>query len=456
MKKFYAFFAAALMSVSVFAAKDEVPSDQVLAEFYNPGDVCMCFYVPTELACYDIVVTGSFNGWSDQLANCVAAEAIEGYEGWYVASFEAEAEPDATKGIQAKPVIKDALGAFNWDYQVGTATVIRGGMQVVAGSYEGQVDLINYGTDAPNVFTVDSWLKNPCTAVYKNYKVSVYNDGCNGYVVPFLVGAMNGWKFEQMQYDDALSTEDVTVYSLSFKAAEGTGYQVVSGLMDDEGEIAVTPSWSDDAYIQVYKDEQWQRLTGPDGKNDLLTGEETNIVFDLRPDTVRWARCDDSPLEYVVMRVNLPAENCPEIVEIIGTFDAWEGTPMEKLDNGWFFVELEAKQSQFFKFRRGVGETSDDTWATELELYDADDVWAKIADGQLTFGKLWQEDTYKGTPCKYIELDFSDPEVGRWATKEQGIENVVLTEQAQKVVVDGVIYIIRNNKMFNLQGAQVR
>ena len=40
--------------------------------------------------------------------------------------------------------------------------------------------------------------------------------------------------------------------------------------------------------------------------------------------------------------------------------------------------------------------------------------------------------------------------------KAQGIENVVLTEKAQKVVVDGVIYIIRDNKMFNLQGAQVR
>lgn len=38
----------------------------------------------------------------------------------------------------------------------------------------------------------------------------------------------------------------------------------------------------------------------------------------------------------------------------------------------------------------------------------------------------------------------------------QGIENVVLTEKAQKVMVDGVIYIIRDNKIFNLQGTQVR
>ena len=38
----------------------------------------------------------------------------------------------------------------------------------------------------------------------------------------------------------------------------------------------------------------------------------------------------------------------------------------------------------------------------------------------------------------------------------EGIENVVLTEKAQKVVVDGAVYIIRDNKMFNIHGAQVR
>ena len=38
----------------------------------------------------------------------------------------------------------------------------------------------------------------------------------------------------------------------------------------------------------------------------------------------------------------------------------------------------------------------------------------------------------------------------------QGIENVVLTEKAQKIMIDGVMYIIRDNKIYNLQGAQIR
>ena len=42
------------------------------------------------------------------------------------------------------------------------------------------------------------------------------------------------------------------------------------------------------------------------------------------------------------------------------------------------------------------------------------------------------------------------------AFEAQGIENVVLTEKVQKVMVDGVIYIVRDGKMFNAMGAQVR
>lgn len=44
-----------------------------------------------------------------------------------------------------------------------------------------------------------------------------------------------------------------------------------------------------------------------------------------------------------------------------------------------------------------------------------------------------------------------------WIDQEaQGIENIVLTEKAQKVMVDGVVYVIRDNKMYNALGTQVR
>ena len=42
------------------------------------------------------------------------------------------------------------------------------------------------------------------------------------------------------------------------------------------------------------------------------------------------------------------------------------------------------------------------------------------------------------------------------APEQQGIEDIVLTEKAQKVVVDGAVYVIRDNKMFNVTGTRVR
>jgi hypothetical protein len=40
--------------------------------------------------------------------------------------------------------------------------------------------------------------------------------------------------------------------------------------------------------------------------------------------------------------------------------------------------------------------------------------------------------------------------------EEQGIENIELTEEAKKVVMDGSLYIVRDGKIFNAQGARVR
>ena len=114
----------------------------------------------------------------------------------------------------------------------------------------------------------------------------------------------------------------------------------------------------------------------------------------------------------------------------------------------FFEATFEAKASQFFKFR------SAGSWDQELELYnEAEDAWAKIADNQLVFSQLWEGEEGART----LSLDFSDPAKARWTEAPvQGIENITLTEKAQKVVVDGVLYIVRDNKMFNVQGTQVR
>lgn len=463
MRKFYAFFAAALMSVSVFASKDVVPSDPVIMDACGgeAGQVCIAFFVPANMACYDIVLTGTFNGFSSDLTKCLPCEPIEGYDGWYAVAYDPEDEPDAEKGIQAKPIMKDALGAFNWDYQVGAATVIRGGVQVVQGGVAGEIDMINYGTDAPNVFTVDAWKKNPCTAVYHNYKFVVINDGCGGFAIPSIAGSFNNWTFEQFQVDQAKTIEYGTgYYYFNVKAAENAEYQLASSLMDGTGAIVDTAGWKDIAYLQELVDGMWKRYNG--GSN-CVTGAAAEIVYDLRVDTLQWARCDNQPEEYTVVTLKAPV-GAPAKVEIIGEFgEGWEvGTEMELLSTGSWLAEVHAKAGQVFKFRSGVGETADDKWANQILYYVAEnDEWLTFGDGhdrELVFGQLWEDDTnWDEVPCKWISLDFSDPDAYKWAMgDEEAIENVVLTEKARKVVVDGVIYIVRDNKLFNLQGAQVR
>ncbi len=66
----------------------------------------------------------------------------------------------------------------------------------------------------------------------------------------------------------------------------------------------------------------------------------------------------------------------------------------------------------------------------------------------------------KGKIQKFVKEGKTQIEIGNGTATHgeapQGIENVVLTEKAQKVMVDGVLYIVRDGKMFDVRGAQVR
>lgn len=451
MRKIYAFLAAALISVCAFASKEVVPTDAVLSDYYTPGNVCVCFFVPADMACNNIILTGSFNSWSDNTANCIACEPVDGYDGWYVAEYEPEATPDAEKGLQAKPIMLNEDGSFNWQYQVGTATAIRGGVTVVAGQYAGQIDLINYGTDAPNVFTVDSWLNNPCDAVYHNYRIVVISDGCDGFVVPYIAGSMNGWAFARMQVDQAATVaNEAPTYYYTFKGAEGVDeYQLGSSSMNEQGDIVDTADWKNAAYLQELKDGEWDRINGG---NNFKTGTEAEVVYDIRNDNLRWARCAPDESEEVVVILTAPAGAPAEGVDVIGSFgEGWSaGTLMTLGADGKYTATVQMQGSDEFKFRK-AGD-----WAVQIQEYgDYDDNGTTVT-GWHNMGNLKVSDWWDASTPKKIEIELNDADTYRWTPTEQGIENVVLTEKAQKVIVDGVMYIIRDNKMYNAQGTQVR
>ncbi|MEE0923409.1 MAG: hypothetical protein UIB40_03680, partial [Paludibacteraceae bacterium] len=228
----------------------------------------------------------------------------------------------------------------------------------------------------------------------------------------------------------------------------GMEYQVVSGLMGADGTIAAEPAWSDESYLQKLVDDVWVRYPGVSGDNQL-TGTEAEITFDVREADLRWARCA-APEDAFEVAVSLiaPAGAPAAGVDIIGSFDGWTGMAMT-LANGVYTATVSATPSQVFKFREAG------TWDNEILIADAaaEGGWKGFPDTQ--FQSVWEPAAEEGKMV--INLDLSDPTMYAWKVPfEEGIEEVVLTEQAQKVIVDGVLYIVRDNKMFNVQGTQVR
>ena len=141
MKKLFTLFLALIASVgTTFAARDVVPSDAVLRNYYKTGQLCVCIFVPAEMACNDVVFVGTYNrdaydAWITDVNKLAKFQPVEGYDGWYVIAVNDETPADyESKGIQGKPIVLDQDGAFNWQYQVSAATKIRGGVEIVSGA----------------------------------------------------------------------------------------------------------------------------------------------------------------------------------------------------------------------------------------------------------------------------------------------------------------------------------
>ena len=447
MKKLFAFVAVALFSVATFASREVVPTDADLAS-YATKTYTMCIY--NDGACNDIVLIGTYVSW-DATAELLKFQAVEGFEGWYVVTWDDEsgaAEKVDEGGVQAKPVQLTGTGTFSWDYQLSDESELIRGTAVVAPGNPGEADIKNIAAGIV-VVDVKSWKNNPCTAVYHTYKVTFISPDCNeeDYVVPAISGGFNNWAQQAMTMNELKTAERQqanlpgAVFEISFKGAEGSEFKFRSS--EEWGK-----DWTNELKEYNAEEDAWAAYNG--GAN-LVLGEETNPVFDLGdPAKYSWNNCEkpDTDVKYVVVALNAPA-GAPEAgIEVIGTFDTWSGTAMELLETGWYLAEVEATGSDEFKFREAG------TWDNEIYVKDANTgMWGAFQ--QISFNSVWKDDTYKGVPCKWIELDLSGANYG-WKANVQGIENITLTEKAQKVVVDGVIYIVRDNKMFNLQGAQVR
>ena len=443
MKKLFAFVAAALFSVATFASREAVPSDADLAS-YATGTYTMCIYNAD--VCNGIVLNGTFTAptlganWSTSVEDLLRFVAVDGFEGWYVVSWNDTTGAEAKDGgVQAKPIQLDGSGLFNWDYQLGPdAELIRGTAELLSANNGTEVDIKN---TQPGIVVIDvkSWKNNPCTAVYHVYNITFISPDCNedDFVVPAISGGFNGWAQEALTLNELKTAERQqqnlpgAVFEYSVKAAEGSEFKFRSA-------VEWGKDWSNELKEYDAENDAWNKFNGG---NNLVLGEETNLVFDLGdPAKYSWTNCEkpevyeEKEFDYTINVANAPV--CGEaVLAIVGSYAAcnWTVANAVAVENG--AAALHAKNTDEFKFL----DKSTGDWSNEVKGFD-----------QTTFHKA---DIADGTEDGVIAIDLAE---AQFAACAQGIENITLTENAQKVVVDGVLYIVRDNKMFNVQGTQVR
>ena len=466
MKKFYALVAAALFSVATFASREVVPSDADLAS-YATGTYTMCIY--NEAACNGIVLNGTYAGWPNDPnhPNLLDFVAVTGFEGWYVVSWNDTTGAEAKDGgVQAKPIQLDGTGKFNWDYQLGNDAELIRGTEIqgkpIMNLNGNEVDIKNL---QPGITVIDvkSWKANPCTAIYHVYNITLISPDCNeeDYITPAISGGFNGWAQEAMTMNELKTAErqqaDLpgAVFEYSTKAAEGSDFKFRSA-------AEWGAEWTNQLKEYDTENDEWKAFNN--GQN-IVFGTETNLVYDLGdPDLYSWDNCEkpeekDSTVYKVFVGVKVPQPTTPIAgVEIMGDFieDGWNTGVVLTLnpETGWYVTSaVTAMEFNVFKFREAG------TWNNEIVYADQVKDEKPVGLDNIKFSDVWTDETYKGEPYKWIELDYSNATKYVWKADwvaPEGIENVVLTEKARKVVVDGVIYIVRDNKLFNLQGAQVR
>ena len=445
MRKFYAFIAAALMSASMFAAAPTAAD--LLNDGYDPtANVVLCIN-PIEEAtvCNDIYFVGSFSDWAESFTACPKFKALTGFDGWYVA------EVAYAEGFQGKPIQAQSDGSFSWDYQAGdqNAWVHVAGLEAMIEAGFGDEANVSFGSAGAYIYQIKYWKKHktPCVAVVKHqYTITLYAPDACADMKPAISGDDMGWGTPPIAMTEDMDDDFNTIYTYSFVGQEGHGFKI--------REVNDDSNWSNQ--MQFYNDtaDAWWTFD-----NIELTAD-SNIVLNWSDnDHYRFSLCTGEPIDTTDYKVYVmlmsPAGAPAEGVEIIGSFNNWLNEPagpqviLAYAEGVYYGIIDAARAGHEFTFRQA------NNWDNKLMMI----VGEELKDLQPKFGEVWldAEGLIEGATAsdKLLALDCSDDTKFAWKVP-QGIEEVVLTEKAQKVMVDGVLYIIRDNKMYNVQGTQVR
>ena len=410
MKKISMFFAALVVAVASFAAPAKTPTKNDLADFYEPGQLCVCVYFEEEV-CNDIVFAGSYNGWATDPATMAKFAPLDGFEGWYYVAVTDESE-----SIEGKPVQLTGDGSFSWDYQTGDPaswTIVSGTVNISAG-YEGEADLKGYSTAEP-VILISAYFKNhntPCgyVAEYKDYTIRLNAPFCAGpdgtYYDPAIIGDFNGWS-EGVAAD--YIDENTFEYVFILKGAEKTKAFKFKALGDTD--------WSNQIQLQ---NEEGEWYDNP----NLPLGDETEISIDYSAG--RFTLCAPAK-ELTTLTYNVTVPAGTHTCYIVGDMNGWAFTnEMTKVDDTHYTITLDnVHDGMGYKYCCGPD------WAYEEVTAEGESV------GNRT----------------YSENDV----VAAWKDIYTAVENVVVENAAAvKKIVNGQMVIEKDGKFFNLLGAEVK
>ena len=231
----------------------DAPTPEILANNYDiENSIVLCVFFESEI-CQDVVIAGSYNGWATaDPAEMIHMEALEGFEGWYVAEipFDAEAEAEKEGSNQAKPVqLQD--GGFLWDFQTGDPDsweYVAGKEATIVNGYDGEAN-VSYPEAGAYIY-VSKYFKNhksPCVAaVYHDYVVILKAPECGGFE-PGIIGDFNGWSASQAMDLQADGTykyafNDCEGHAFKFRALDDTDWSNQIQLLNDSNQYYDNPN----------------------------------------------------------------------------------------------------------------------------------------------------------------------------------------------------------------------
>ena len=212
-------------------------------------------------------------------------------------------------------------------------------------------------------------------------------------------------------------------------------------------------------------------LDAPDNQlNYLVIDLHQNKACDLTKARILAVQCEPTGGIFTISSAYLLKESAPEPVRervIFGVKTPVNGAPAAGIMLSGSFTEepltLEAGQGDAgWYVNYNVMAAADDTFI----IYDAADdknaIFVKNDAGEwelglFAFGEVWTDDTWKGDPVKWVELDMSDNSKYAWANAiPEGVDNITSDAKAVKVLRNGEVLILMNGKTFNLLGAEVK